>query len=204
VSETTTGIRAILSRPRAYELWSRLVGGDRGRRTLVGDYVRTWPGARVLDVGCGPGELVRYLGDVHYVGVDLNPAYIAQAGRDHPRAEFRIGDATALDPDLRGFDLVVAFGVVHHLDDDSATRAFSELAAALTPGGRAVTVDPVLVPRQPWLARRLILWDRGNHPRGEDEYSQLAGAAFRRVRTEVRHDLLRIPYTHCIVEATRD
>jgi SAM-dependent methyltransferase len=203
VSETTTGVRAILSRPAAYELWSRLVGGDRGRRTLVRDYVRPWPGARLLDVGCGPGELVPYLGDVQYVGIDVSPDYIAQAGRAHMGAEFRIGDATALDPDLRDFDIVVAFGVVHHLDDDSAVRAFAHLATALAPGGRAVTVDPVLVPYQHALARRLILWDRGNHPRREDEYAKLARTAFEDVRTSVRHDLLRIPYTHCIVEATR-
>jgi SAM-dependent methyltransferase len=204
VGSSSTGIRALLARPQLYELWSQVAGAEHGRSTLVRDHVRPDPGARVLDLGCGPGELVRYLGDVEYVGVDINPEYIAQAKRVHGRrAEFRIGDATALDADLRGFDVVVAFGVLHHLDDAAAHRALQNAATALEPSGRVVTVDPVLSPGQPWLARRLILWDRGTNVRSEDGYVRLAETVLADVQTTVRSDLLRLPYTHCILEATR-
>ena len=125
--ESSSGLRTVLARPWAYELWSRLVGGERSRAALVREYVRPLPGARVLDLGCGPGELVRYLGDARYVGVDVSEAYIERAQRLYgDRAEFRVGDATRLDDDLRGFDLVLAFGVVHHLDDDGARRSGKE------------------------------------------------------------------------------
>jgi SAM-dependent methyltransferase len=135
--------------------------------------------------------------------VDVNPRYVAEAeSRYGDRAEFRIGDATELDSDLRDFDIVVAFGMLHHLDDNAARRALANAAAALGPSGRAITVDPVIVPGQPWLARRLILWDRGNHPRSEAEYARLAETAFADVRTTVRSDVLRLPYTHCVLEAT--
>lgn len=200
MAETTTGIRAVLSRPGTYELWSRLVGSEHGRSELVREHVRPWSGARVLDLGCGPGGLVRYLGDVEYAGVDVDPDYIAHAKRLHgDQGEFRVGDATELAPDLREFDIVVAFGVLHHLDDLGAGKLLDCAAGALTTGGRFVTVDPTLTPSQNRAARLVILADRGNYLRTPSQYERLASRVFD-VETTVRSDLLRIPYTHCVLE----
>jgi SAM-dependent methyltransferase len=202
--ETRSGLRSVLSNPAMYELWSRLVGGDRSRATLVREHVRPTPGARVLDLGCGPGDLVRFLGDVRYIGIDASEAYVERGRRLFgERAEFRVGDATQLDDDfLRGFDLVLGFGLVHHLDDDAARAFWREAAQALRPSGRAVAVDPTLTPRQPKLARLALSADRGQRVRTPKEYAQLAETAFPSVLTTVRSDLLRIPYTHCVIEAS--
>jgi SAM-dependent methyltransferase len=202
--ESSSGLRSVLARPSVYELWSRLVGGERSRAALVREYVRPFAGERVLDLGCGPGDLVRHLGDVRYVGVDVSEAYIERAMRLYgDRAEFRVGDATRLDDDLRGFDLVLAFGVVHHLDDEGARAFWSGAAEALTPEGRAVGVDPTFATGQPRLARLVISADRGQRVRSPEEYVCLARRSFRQVRSAVRSDLLRIPYTHCVIDAER-
>jgi SAM-dependent methyltransferase len=196
-------VRRILSKPRAYEAWSWLVGGDRGRRTLVHDHVQPQPGERILDLGCGPGELLTYLTDVEYVGVDVSEEYIARARRS-PRdgAEFRVGDATRLDPDLKGFDVVLAFGVLHHLSDSQAERLLRSAAAALMPGGRFVSVDPTVATEQSRIARLVVLNDRGEHVRSPEEYRRIAERSFRQCRQTVRSDLLRIPYTHCVLECS--
>src|SRR5688572_7190554 len=63
------------------------------------------PGARVLDVGCGTGEWARKLlserGDIKLTGVDVEPAHVERAEADsaafRERADFRVGDAFALD-----------------------------------------------------------------------------------------------------------
>jgi SAM-dependent methyltransferase len=201
MGETLTGIRAVLSRPAVYQLWSRLVGGERGRTTLVAEHVRPFPGERVLDLGCGPGELLPYLGDVRYTGIDISEQYIAQARKQFDgRAEFRVGDATRIDADLRGFDLVLVAGVLHHIDDEGVRRLFASAAEVLGPEGRMVSVEPVFAPGQSRAARAIIARDRGNHVRSEDEYAALGKSAFGDVRTTVRHDLLRIPYSHCVIE----
>jgi SAM-dependent methyltransferase len=202
MTQTTTGLRRVLSQPDVYELWSRLVGADRSRRVLIREHVRPWPGARVLDLGCGPGDLVHYLGDVRYVGLDISEAYIERARRVYGgRAEFQLGDATCLDDDLVNFDLALAFGVLHHLDDAEARALFRSAAGALAPGGRLVAVDPALTADQHAIARFLIARDRGRNIRSPSQYEKLAEEVLSESRFVVRHDLLRIPYTHCVIEA---
>lgn len=196
------GVRAILARPSAYDLWSRLVGGDAARRALVDGFVRPWPGARILDLGCGTADMRAFLGDVTYVGVDHSARYVAHArARFGARADVRVGDIVALDPTLRGFDVVTVFGVLHHLDDAQARALLANVASALRAGGRCVAVDNAFVAGQSRVARAIIAADRGGHVRSPSAYEALARTAFGAVTTVVRHDLLRVPYSHCITLA---
>jgi SAM-dependent methyltransferase len=194
-------MRSVLSRPAAYELWSRLVGGHRARIALAREHIRPVPGERVLDLGCGPGDVLPYLDGVEYLGVDISAEYIVR-GRERfgDRAEFRTGDATAVAADLRDFDLVLALGVLHHLDDDGAAAMLRGAAGALRPGGRLVTLDNAFTPDQSPVARAIIARDRGQHVRAPEAYVALARRAFDDVQPSVRHDLLRIPYTHVVLE----
>jgi len=199
MGETTTGVRAILSSPRVYELWATLIGGEQQRRTLTRDHFKTQPGERVLDIGCGPAELLPHLGAVEYTGIDISPSYIA-AAKSRFSGDFRVGDATRIDEDLRDFDVVLSFGVLHHIDDAGVERMFAGAARALKPSGRMVTVDPVFEPGQHRIARAVISRDRGQHVRSKERYAELARTAFGDVEWTVRHDLLRFPYSHCILE----
>ena len=201
MAETTTGIRGVLSHPAVYDLWSRAVGSKRAQTILVRDHVRPWTKARVLDLGCGTGELLDYLGDVRYTGVDVSEEYIAHAReRFGDQAEFFVGDATSVELPDRGFDLILAIGVLHHLDDTEARQLLRQAANALEPDGRMITVDPTLTSNQSWAAQLVIRRDRGQHVRIPDGYLPLANGSFASVGSIVRTDLLRIPYTHCVLE----
>lgn len=202
MSQVTTGVRSVLSRPYVYELWSRIVGGEHGRSTLIREYVKPTSEARILDLGCGPGELLEFLPkSVSYVGIDLSEDYIGRAReRFGKRAEFQVGDATSIDQNLGDFDLVLAFGVLHHLDDDQAQGLFRGASRVLRQNGRAITVDPVFVAEQSRAAHLVISRDRGQHVRDQAAYTALAAASFPKVTSAVRDNLLRIPYTHCIIE----
>ena len=75
--------------------------------------------ATVLEVGCGFGDLLDYLGErgqvpARYLGVDLSPRIVAAAQKRHPQAEFAVLDvldARAGDPPLRP-DFIVASGIM--------------------------------------------------------------------------------------------
>ncbi len=200
--QISTGIRAVLSHPAIYELWSALVGGERARTAIIAEHVRPAPGDEILDLGCGPGELFTHLPDgVRYTGVDISPQYIARARERYgDRATFEVADASQLALSGRRFHIVMAIALLHHLDDGQAEALLREVAVLLEPSGRFIAVDPVRTPRQNPIARATIDRDRGQHVRDAEGYARLAGPAFGSVRTVVRHDLLRIPYSHCILE----
>lgn len=193
--------RVLLGSAPVYSLFRKLVGRDASRLAYVREHLRLEPGQRVLDLGCGPGDILQFLPAVEYVGYDINPAYIERArkrfgqrGAFHCRA---VTDDLSVTPP---FDVVIAHGVLHHLDDDAARTLFRVARRALKPGGRLVTFDGCFAEGQPALARLFLSLDRGRHVRSRDAYERLARSEFEEVKCFVRHDLIRIPYTHLIME----
>ena len=203
--QITQGIRSILSIPAIYSLFGVLIGGSSWRTTFVKEYVCPKFGDRILDIGCGPGDIFPYLPKVEYVGCDLSQKYIEAAlTRFGDRATFicRKVSATTLEK-YSSFDIVLAVGILHHLDDAEALQLFCLAQAALKPGGRLVTFDGVFVANQSPCARYIISKDRGQNVRTKEGYLSIASQVFSNIVVNIRHDLLRIPYTHIILECSR-
>ena len=108
-----------------------------------------------------------------------------------------------LGPSKGSFDLVIATGVIHHLDDNQAVQLMDVAYSALSKGGRFVTLDGCRVPQQGRVVEWLLNNDRGKFVRPRPEYERLAHARFDHVESDIRHDLLRIPYTHCIMRCRK-
>lgn len=198
-------VHSFLGVPAVYRIFGQAVIGD-GYRTYVSQYVRPEPGQRVLDIGCGPGDILEHLPAVHYTGFDINEQYIAAARkRFGHRGRFFTGDVASVTiTEERGsFDLALATGVLHHLDDQRACSLLRLAHLALRPGGRLITYDGCFVKGQPRLARWVVSKDRGRYVRSPEKYLELVRPFFAQVTATVRHDLLRIPYTHLILACTK-
>jgi SAM-dependent methyltransferase len=108
------------------------------------------PGMRVLDAGCGTGEMLarfaRYLGpEGRVAGIDLAGAH-ARAARAAAPAHCCVAQADLTQPPFApgSFDLVWSLNTLNHLHDpDAGVRA---LAALLTAGGRLVLAQSSLLP----------------------------------------------------------
>jgi SAM-dependent methyltransferase len=134
-----------------YDRLSRLVYGRLFARIAADVAAAARDGAKVLEVGCGPGHLSILLAgrhDLDVTGVDLDPAMIeraranaagAAAGDGGRRPSFLVADVAALAFPDRSFDLVVSTFSLHHWTDPSAGLA--EMGRVLRPGGRALVWD---------------------------------------------------------------
>ncbi|PBA31089.1 methyltransferase [Mycobacterium intracellulare] len=204
MTQVTSGVRAALSHPVVYEAFQRIMGAKRVREWIVRDLIRPLPGMRILDLGCGPAEILAYLpNDVAYKGYDMSAEYVAAAkakfggrGTFHCRL-LEQTEAATLEP----FDLVMGIGVLHHLDDHTARQFMTLAKTGLAPGGRVVTLDPCYAPKQNPIARFLISKDRGQHVRDEAGYRTLAEGVFTSIKGAVRHQVW-IPYTHWSMECS--
>jgi len=200
--ERTSGIWQLLSIPRIYGFLQQTLARRDTRREIAERYIRARPGDTVLDVGCGPGAILPYLPPVTYVGIDSSARYIASASsRYGQRGRFVQMDASAITARSFGtFDLVLVLGLLHHLDDRAAQALLRTLRTVLREKGRVVTVDGAFTSDQGLIERLLLHADRGRHVRDIDRYRSLAMEVFPTVVVHVRHDLLRLPYTHLIME----
>jgi SAM-dependent methyltransferase len=205
-AQDESGLKRILSAAPIYQAFQDLVGARRLYRRLVGEFIRPTPGLRVLDVGCGPAEIFGEMpDDVTYLGFDLSETYIKAAQkRWAARGTFRCAPVDAVTVrELPQIDVVLAVGVLHHLDDGDAERLFTLAGSALAPGGRVITYDPCFAPGQGAVARFLVSRDRGRHVRSPDGYQALARRVFPHVTATLLQGHLRLPYTATVLCASR-
>ena len=128
-------------------LW-RLVGGASRLDPLL-EQAALRPGHRVLDVGCGTGNLTLLAKgsqpEAHVIGLDPDPKALARAGRKARRqgldVDFECGFADALPFDDGQFDRVLSSFMFHHLDADTKRGMLVEVRRVLAPEGSLHLVD---------------------------------------------------------------
>ncbi len=168
--------------PRLWNTLRRLLEANfRGEKAVIRRELDSWregSGLRLLDFGCGTGELASLFPPGGYVGMDVSQTYIVYARRTYgPR--FQVMDGQALAYADNAFDEALVAGVFHHLPDGAVRRMAGELSRVLRPAGRLLVMEDI--PARDWwnLPGRLIhLLDRGAYIRSEGEYLALLSEYF--------------------------
>lgn len=197
----------LLDHPAVFNLSQLLIsGGQRSTKRWARAWLDPRPGDRVLDVCCGTGEFAplfagRGGAGQEYLGVDLNPRYIAYARRRYgegPGRSFQARDATRLSLPPDSFDRALFVNSLHHFPDELNRGILRELARVLRPGGRLVVID--LAGDHPGRAQRFFLdRDRGHYLRPLAAQLALIGEHFA-IERHARFDAGFTPQT--IVVAT--
>jgi SAM-dependent methyltransferase len=121
----------------------------RARRRILAELIRREaqlpPGARILEIGCGTGHNLSMLGSFGHVdGLELDDEAAALSEKRLGRKVMR-SPLPALDEVPGDYDLIGAFDVIEHIDDDNA--ALAAIATKLKSGGKFI----MTVPAHPWM-----------------------------------------------------
>jgi SAM-dependent methyltransferase len=119
------------------------------------------PGQRVIEIGCGRGDLLASLKPSYGVGVDFSEEMIRQAKSRHPGLHFIHADAHELDVEEK-FDVMILSDVVNDLWD--VQHVLSKISSLTTPASRILINFysrlwelPLAIVRKIGLARPMLL-----------------------------------------------
>lgn len=146
-----------------YDPLTRLLGVASFHRTLV-DQADVQPGQRILEIGCGTGNLAILVKRRHrhadVVGLDPDAMALDRARRKAERQGLSMrwdqGFAESLPYADASFDRVLSALMLHHLGPDEKRAALREARRVLTPGGTLHLVDfgGATAPADGFMARR--------------------------------------------------
>jgi SAM-dependent methyltransferase len=144
---------------------------DRKVIACIGEYLQTKgpdaPRARVLDVGCSTGNLLRHLRrafpDLALTGCDLAESSVAACRKDPELAGIRFEVASLFNLKALGtFDVAIVNAVFYMMDDAELERGLDEVARILAQGGLLVIFDFF----HPFKQRLVIMETSRTHPDG--------------------------------------
>jgi SAM-dependent methyltransferase len=171
-------LKELLDNPHLFNLVQIAVSGrQRHTRQLIAGGLHLQSGEALLDVCCGTGEFADVAGGA-YLGIDLNPRFIAYArrtrgaGAGYPERKFIVADITRAITKYRGpvFPKAMMINSMHHLSDEENSCVLEAVARLV--GERFVVVDMDPTPGFP-ISRFLADMDRGKYLRPLSEQRML-------------------------------
>ena len=133
MSQKNKEIYSLLSNTFFYSLVQRVMSGTSFRKKIVKKYI-TKHNVKVLDIGCGPAEILDTLPKIKYYGFDINPIYINSAKRKYEnKGKFFCKKFTNKNTKyLPKFDHVLLLGVLHHLSDQEINKLMLNIKKVLS------------------------------------------------------------------------
>lgn len=157
-----------------YELVVNRIFGRRSRQMRVGalQHAELNPGSRILDFGCGAGDLAfeaeRLMGGKgSVVGIDPSPEMVKvarqKAAKKNSGAVFQVEAVERMSLPDGEFDVVMSSFVLHHLPDELQGKAFRELKRVLKRGGLFFAIDMTSANSFSHRVHRHLQGDSGSH-----------------------------------------
>ena len=195
MSQKTKKLYSILSHYFFYSLFQKIMSGTSFRNKIVKKFI-TKNNVNVLDIGCGPAEILDSLTKVNYFGYDINSNYINYAKKKYKeKGKFFCKKFTSKDiKNLPKFDYILLLGILHHLNDQEINKLMKLIKKVLKKEGNIITEDPIFVENQSQIAKSIIRMDRGNNVRDKKGYINIMRKYFGKVKNKVYHQKF-IPYT---------
>lgn len=135
--------------------------------------IRTPNGGQVVDLGCGPGSVLRIIRtlrpDIHLIGVDIDPGIIeiARKKAQGKNIEFHIASIDQTPLASSSADVVISTLMFHHLPTPTKRNAFNEVRRNLKAKGAFLLCDFSIPQHRAWLS---IRWWKYLEPEIEPQF----------------------------------
>jgi ubiquinone/menaquinone biosynthesis C-methylase UbiE len=141
----------------ARRLFNELDGKPKDRELLLRFCSLVGDRGQVCDMGCGPGQVARFLRDngvQHVSGLDLSPVMLGHARRLNPDISFTEGNLLSLPLADRALAGIAAFYAIVNIPEQSLPVVFREMLRVLQPGGLLLLAfhvgEEVIRPEELW------------------------------------------------------
>ena len=122
MSQRSSVLYNLINNPFVYRLIQKLMSGTSFRKKIVQKNIKNKK-FKILDIGCGPAEILDYIPECEYYGYDIDKRAINFARKKYSNNNHHFFCKKFNESELfrlPKFDFIILFGILHHLDNKEA------------------------------------------------------------------------------------
>mgnify|MGYP001316807608 FL=1 len=186
----------LINNPLVYKIIQKLMSGTSFRANIVRKKIKK-KNSKILDIGCGPAEILESIPRCEYYGYDIDSRSIRYAKKKYIKQNYHFFNKKFSKKEVKKlpkFDYIIFFGILHHLDKKEIHTILKLCKKKMKKNCKLLSEDPVLVDDQNIIAKYLIMNDRGKNVRTKKEYINILSKHFKTVQSKITQQNF-IPYT---------
>lgn len=185
-----------INNPLIYKIIQGVMSGTSFRNSIIKKNI-TKNNLKILDIGCGPAQILEHIPKCDYYGYDIDRRSIQYAKKKYYQKNYHFYCKKFNKTELKKlpkFDFIIFFGILHHLSNKEVYEILKLCKKIMKKNSKLLTEDPILLENQNVFAKFLIKKDRGLNVRDKQEYINLLKKHFKKIKNKVTHQYF-IPYT---------
>ena len=196
MSQRKNQIYNFINNPLIYKIIQGVMSGTSFRNGIIKKNI-TKNNLKILDIGCGPAQILEHIPKCDYYGYDIDRRSIQYAKKKYYQKNYHFYCKKFNKTELKKlpkFDFIIFFGILHHLSNKEVYEILKLCKKIMKKNSKLLTEDPILLENQNVIAKFLIKKDRGLNVRDKQEYINLLKKHFKKIKNKVTHQYF-IPYT---------
>ena len=196
MSQRKNQIYNFINNPLIYKIIQGIMSGTSLRNSIIKKNIKK-SNLKILDIGCGPAQILEHIPQCDYYGYDIDNRSIQYAKKKYHQKNYHFYCKKFNKTELKKlpkFDFIIFFGILHHLSNKEVYEILKLCKKIMKKNSKLLTEDPILLENQNVIAKFLIKKDRGLNVRDKQEYINLLKKHFKKIKNKVTHQYF-IPYT---------
>ena len=122
MSQRSSTLYNLINNPYVYKFIQKIMSGTSLRKKIIKANIKK-KNLNILDIGCGPAEIIEHIPDCKYYGYDIDKRSISYAKTKYSNKNYHFFCKKFESKEIKKlpkFDFVILFGILHHLNNNQA------------------------------------------------------------------------------------